>query len=39
MKQFKDTATKVIEKAIKNWLAQAPSRMKKLAKKQNNFNV
>lgn len=33
MKKFKDTANIDIEKPIKNWMAQAPPRMKKMAKK------
>jgi len=35
IKKYKDTPTKDIEKSIKGWLAQAPSRIKKQAEKIN----
>lgn len=40
MKKFKDTANIDIEKPIKNWMAQATPRIKKLAEKslQTNHN-
>ncbi|KAL4098136.1 hypothetical protein QTP88_022798 [Uroleucon formosanum] len=34
MKKYKDTPTKDIEKSIKGWLAQAPTRIKKQAEKK-----
>lgn len=38
MKKYKDTPTKDVEKSIKGWLAQAPSRIKKQKEKQNTLN-
>jgi len=38
IKKYKDTPTKDIEKSIKGWLAQAPSRIKKQTEKQNSIN-
>lgn len=35
IKKYKDTPTKDIEKSIKGWLAQAPSRIKKRTEKKN----
>jgi len=38
IKKYKDIPTKDIEKSIKGWLAQAPSRIKKQAEKKNTNN-
>jgi len=35
IKKYKDTPTKDIEKSIKGWLAQAPSRNKKRTEEKN----
>jgi len=39
IKKYKDTPTKDIEKSIKGWLAQAPTRIKKQAEKNNTINI